>query len=112
MLNPAFSLLVARHLAGSIMEDAELRLPFDDREDRWIYNLFRRTLGRNVSPAELVQAKSFLADHFGLLNNEARPRDDLALPIPRTNTVSDYLSAAVTGLCLALLNSNEFIYID
>ena len=41
-----------------------------------------------------------------------RSPSDLALPFPFPQQASAHAAAALTDFCLALFNSNEFIYID
>ena len=47
-----------------------------------------------------------------LLRVERRTVDSLALPHTRRTVNQPFLAAAFTDLCLALLNANEFVYVD
>ncbi len=64
-------------------------------------------LGRSASDKELAQAKSFLAIQVGVLESErmANPQE-LALQD------KEFTAAALADFCLALLNCNEFLYVN
>jgi hypothetical protein len=72
---------------------------------------FRRTLSRDPSPQELAWSRRHLRDQAELLRREGRPAGWLAMPIPAAEA-DVYEQAALTDLCLALLNCNEFLYLD
>ena len=61
---------------------------------------YRLTCGRQAEPDELEQAAAFLNRQTQL----AQP------PVPRANFGTDH--AALVDFCHALLNSNEFLYVD
>jgi hypothetical protein len=46
------------------------------------------------------------------LRREGRDRDELALPTVLPDGADPYEAAALTDLCLALFNLNEFVYVD
>jgi hypothetical protein len=82
LLNSEFSLASARVLAEYVRDRAG-----DDR-DAQIHLVYRRTLGRPPTPAQLTRAQEFLADR------DRSSANSLAL------------------LCLAVFNTNEFVYLD
>jgi hypothetical protein len=106
LLNSAVSLDAARRLAGTIWNNV------GSDAERQIVEAFRRVLGRNPDSIERDKLTRFLTSQKSLLAKEERTRD--ALAIPRTDfEVSDTTAAAaLTDLCLALLNSSEFLYVD
>ena len=46
------------------------------------------------------------------MKREKRRADELALPIPYPGEVDPFAAAALSDLCLALFNANEFVYTD
>ena len=106
LLNSEFSLATARRLAGYILAHTG-----SDR-DTQITMAFRRTWGRKPTPTELGSSREFLDQQQELLQSEGRPREQLALPIPIQSNAEPHAAAVLTDLCLALFNSNEFIYVD
>jgi hypothetical protein len=82
LLNSEFSLHMARHLAELVRAQSS-----DNREAQieWIY---RRALGRTPTELQTARAKDFLAE---------RDRDS---------------ADGLTLLCLAVFNTNEFVYVD
>jgi hypothetical protein len=82
--------VAAREMAAFIVTHASLD------PTAQINLLYERTLGRPPTEQELAAARMFLAASFG--------QQDTA--------VSDATPAALVELCLAILNLNEFIYVD
>jgi hypothetical protein len=105
LLNSRLSLDAAQRLAGYVLAHAETA-------DEQITLAFRRTLGRRPSEAELTDCRRFLTEQAALLSRENRQASDLALPIPPVSDLDPHAAAAMTDLCLALFNTNEFVYLD
>jgi hypothetical protein len=82
LLNSEFSLDMARHLAELVRAQSSNRL------EAQIELIYRRALGRAPTELQIARAKDFLAER----NREA---DD-----------------SLTLLCLAVFNTNEFVYVD
>jgi hypothetical protein len=82
LLNSEFSFASARDLAEYVRRRA------GENRDAQINLVYRRTLGRTPTQAQLARAQEFLADR------DSPSADSLAL------------------LCLAVFNTNEFVYID
>jgi hypothetical protein len=82
LLNSEFSLSIARDLSKYVRTHA------GDDLDAQIALAYRRALGHSPTTSQLARAQKFLTD------------DQRATP------------DAVTLLCLALFNSNEFVYVD
>ena len=73
---------------------------------------FRGTLCRQPTADELQDCRVFLKRQTELLKNDSRPVEQLAVPQPVPEAVDPHRAAAVTDLCLALLNCNEFVYVE
>ena len=105
MLNSEFSLLMARNAAGRVLKTSE---PVGTHIER----AFRYVLGRKPTQPELAVLQEFIVSQSDRLRQEARSAAELALPLPCPTRSDPYRAAAFTDLCLALLNSNDFLYID
>ena len=88
LLNSEFSRITAQRLAKDILSEVG-----GERDDQ-ITLAFQRTLSRAPSAVERQQSKGFLAEQTELL--------------PDANDSTE----ALADLCLALFNSNEYIYVD
>ncbi|QDT29159.1 hypothetical protein Enr10x_45080 [Gimesia panareensis] len=106
MLNSESSLKSAHELAGLIRDQAGAD------PGAQVVLLIRRTLGRNPAADELEELVTFLKSQRDMLRKEQRSADQLLLPLGKTKMQDPYAGAALTDLCLAVLNSNEFIYVD
>lgn len=96
LLNSDFSLAAARSLAQ--LATTQVGADVNER----IRVCYQRTLGRPPAPAERALAQEFLA---------SRPQPPAGTAQPsRHDGASDL--AALTDLCLALFNLNEFVYVD
>ena len=106
LLNSELSLESARFLAGGALRHAgsDARAHVD-----WVY---RKALGRTPAPEEQTIAVEFLTTEAAQLRIEGREPSELALPQPSLLGTAPYRGAALTSLCLSLLNLNEFIYVD
>jgi hypothetical protein len=69
-------------------------------------------LARRPTTAELEIARGFLREQSTQLAKDNRRLTEVALPDPLPDGCDPYSAAALSGLCLALFNLNEFIYID
>jgi hypothetical protein len=107
LLNSEMSLDAARRLAGSILA---VRGPGQSTDH--IRDAVLRVLGREPRDDEQVEFKKFLEQQQELLRAESRATESLALPIPWSESTDPVYGAALTDLCLALFNLNEFLYID
>lgn len=106
MLNSESSIKSARELAGFIWEQVG-----SDSEQQ-VSLLIHRALGRVPSPTEQTELVAFLKSQRDMLSAEKRPTPKLLLPITHAEIKTPYAGAALTDLCLAILNTSEFIYID
>lgn len=105
LLNSQFLLTAAQHLAGVIGGEAE-------QPEEQVIHVFRRVLAREPLPREVALAGDFLQQQSAQLRKEGRPGKQLALPLATTAAVDPYAAAALVDLCLAMLNSSEFMYLD
>lgn len=106
MLNSAAALDAARRLAGAVWDEAG-----DDPSEQ-VNAAVWRAFSREPTRAERDELVEFLRRQRALLEAESRPADSLATPLS-THSVDDYYAgASLADLCLALLNSSEFVYVD
>ncbi len=105
LFNSEFSLLTAQHLAGRILAAGT------DARDQ-VQRLYEIALSRQPTVSEKTTLEAFLADQRTRLAAEARPREQLALPISASEAANPYAAAALVDACLALLNTSEFMYVD
>jgi len=82
------------------------------RKSDWIENAYHLALARKPSSKEQRMAVDFLREQRELLRDRLRMRLPVALPAGMPNGVDPTLAAALADFCLALLNRNEFLYID
>ena len=106
LLNSEFSLDLARRFAGRV-----LKLAPDDVSQQ-IEFAVRIAFGRAPSVQETQLLATFIDSHVAALRSEGRPAEQLALPYPAGSDGDMLHGAALTDLCLALFNANEFLYID
>ncbi len=106
LFNSEFSLLTARHLAGRILND-HAATPADQ-----IDRLYTVALARRPSASERKTLEKFLAEQRLRLTTEQRDPQQLALPIPNSESTDTYAAAALVDASLAILNASEFLYVD
>ncbi len=118
LFNSEFSLLAARHLAGRIVRGQETGDRGQESGDRGqgteaqVQQLYSLALSRNATKHEVQTLTRFLKEQRERLAREARPRDELALPVDCPAGVDPYAAAALVDACLAIFNTNEFLYVD
>ena len=105
LLNSEFSLRTAQRLAGLAMGSVT-------DADEQIGLVFRRTLSREPTEDELLASRGYLSRQIALMHSEQRAPDELALAAPCPPDADPYAAAALTDLCLAMFNLNEFIHVD
>jgi hypothetical protein len=108
LLNSAITLDAARRLAGRVWEQAA----GDLHQQAQLASTL--AFSRVLEEDELRDLTEFLKRQQVLLSESGRPPSDLALPITHEPIADEdsALGAALTDLCLALLNASEFLYID
>jgi hypothetical protein len=107
LLNSEIVLEYAQYFAGKLLADdphAELAL--------LIRRAYQIAFGREATPGEIAAAESFIARQQSLIAFERSPGRPLLLPHGFPKFLDPPLAAAITDFCHALLNANEFIYLD
>jgi hypothetical protein len=108
--------MAAQHLAGRVLTETALgERPAHDATPIWrpaIQRLYVLALGRGPQAAEVALVESFLTKQAQGLQSAGRRADDFVLPQPCPPGIPPAEAAAWVDVCLALLNSNEFIYVD
>jgi uncharacterized protein DUF1553/uncharacterized protein DUF1549 len=113
LFNSEFSLLAARHLAARVLDAEEPENQRTEEPNQQILErLYLTALSRRPTADETATLEKFLQEQRDRLASEGRPRNELALPIGYPAKADAYAAAALVDACLAILNSNEFIYID
>lgn len=106
LLNSELSLAAARDLCACLIREAP-----GDRVAQ-ITLCYRRAMGRPPSTAEIDAGQDFLNDETQRLIDSKRSVSELPIPMHLSPTESPQAAAALTTYCLAILNLNEFIYVD
>lgn len=103
LLNDSEMLFTAQNFAGRLLKEAP------DTPSR-ITLAYRLALARRPTARELATGEEFLKAQAELIGD--RPRNELALPLPYPEGLPSAEGAALTDYCLALMNLNEFVYVD
>ena len=105
MLNGPLSQELCLALAANIIDAA------GTKQEDWTTLLWQRVLGRSPTPIEQENALTFLKEQAQRI--EAAISEKVALRIPKTSKkqqIDPIHAAAFSDLCLALFNTNEFVY--
>jgi hypothetical protein len=107
MLNSEFTLGQARYLAGRLLEE------FCECEDdaALLRTTYETVYGRPPAEDEIVAANAFIDRQAKTIADRGDVKKDL-LPVPETTKVAPPRAAAFVDFCHALLNSNEFLFVD
>ena len=105
LLNSGLVLDHARDLAGRVYAATDERSDLGALADR----AFRLALTRPPSPDERTRAVTFLRDQPAQISGNAEPP---ALPTPMPEGPTPAQAAALVDFCHALLNLNEFVFVD
>jgi hypothetical protein len=73
---------------------------------------YRLALARPPKPAERDMALTFLAEQTELIRDRLRANLPVGVPLNTPDDADPAAAAALADFCLALLNRNEFVYID
>jgi hypothetical protein len=79
---------------------------------RLIARAYRLALARPPRPEEVGMVRDFLAGQADLLRDRLRGRLPVVLPPGLSEGVDPAEAAALADFCLALFNSNEFLYVN
>jgi hypothetical protein len=80
--------------------------------DKQIDRAYHLSLGRPPRDAEMKMARDFLTEQTALLQDRLRARKPVGLPPDIPETVDPAAAAALADFCLAILNRNEFLYVN
>lgn len=80
--------------------------------DRQIDNAYRLALARRPRASEFRLAREFLAAQEKTIRDRLRALQPAGLPPRVADTVDPAAAAALADFCLALLNRNEFLYVN
>jgi hypothetical protein len=79
---------------------------------RQIDRAYRLALGRSPKQVEITMACDFLKEQTELVRARLRARQRVGLPADLPDAADPAAAAALADFCLALLNRNEFLYIN
>jgi hypothetical protein len=106
LLNGGFVQSESKHFAARLMREC------GEDVERQVERAYFLALARQPTHAERRRATTFIADQAELLRDRERAR----LPIPAVEGLPDgsdpATAAALADFCLAMLNQNEFLYLD
>jgi hypothetical protein len=91
---------------------ARLVCDFGADRDRQIEQSYLWALGRPPREVEHRMARQFLTRQTELLYDRLRARQPVPLVAGVSNQTDPAAAAALADFCLALLNRNEFLYVD
>ena len=106
LLNSEFSLASAQDLAGYVLSQLEAQADAKAK----VSLCYQRALCRPPTEQELELGLEFLTAQAALVSSEQRQQ--FALPRPAPKDLPAHRGAALVDFCLALFNSNEFVYVD
>jgi hypothetical protein len=106
MLNGPFMQEQSKALASRLLRECG---PSVDKQIDRAYHL---SLGRAPREAEMKMARDFLAEQTALIQDRLRARKPVGLPPDIPETVDPAAAAALPDFCLAILNRNEFLYVN
>jgi hypothetical protein len=106
MLNSEQSVDAARRFASLVWDRG------GDLPEEQVDFAVRRVWSRAPTDEERSEFVAFLDNQRVFLAAEKRSPRSLALPISARGIADPFAAAALTDLCLALLNSSEFLYVD
>jgi hypothetical protein len=105
LLNGPFLREQAQRLAARLLHEA------GPDATRQIEHAYRLALGRSPREAEFAFVRGFLTEQADALRDRLRARLPVALPPGLPDHTDPATAAALADFCLALLNSNEFLYV-
>jgi hypothetical protein len=108
MLNSEFALGEAKRWAGRLLATNGNTTP-DDRA--LISAAYVQAYARKPTAAELDMCAKFIADQAASVGESVKP-DKESLPDPMPKAAAPAQAAAIVDFCHAILNSNEFMYVD
>jgi hypothetical protein len=107
MLNSDFALGEARRWAGRLLKASDTSS--DDRS--LISTAYVQAYGRQPTAGELDMCVKFISDQAGAVGDGAKT-EKKTMPDPLPKAAASAHCAAIVDFCHAILNSNEFMYVD
>jgi hypothetical protein len=104
LLNDPVVLRAAQAFAGRVAQQT-------NNQDQQIALAYRLTYSRAPQASELQAARTFIAQQTALARERLAAQQQLALPVPAASS-DQAAAAALVDFCHALLNSNEFVYVN
>jgi hypothetical protein len=80
--------------------------------DRQIDRAYRLALARPPNNSELDMAREFLAGQVKIIRERLRTGQKVRIPLGIPDSVEPAAAAALADFCLAMLNRNEFLYVN
>jgi hypothetical protein len=111
MLNGAWTLDRAAELAGRSLSEAAAG-GSSDVENLAVARAYELAFARTATAEELERAAEFISLQAAVVASEASEERALTLPEPLPAWADPARAAALIDYCHALLNSNEFLYVD
>ncbi len=104
MLNSDFVLTEATHWAQRLMKEART-------DDALIAAAYTHAYARQPTAAEVEMCQKFITAQTAALESRLQAAGRDSAP-PKGGTPTDTHAAAIVDFCHAILNSNEFLYVD
>jgi len=105
LLNDKIVLEMARRFAGRVLDTASC-------PSQLIQQAYLLGLGRRPDANEAKTMQEFLKRQMDLCRERERAKQPLLTPLPPEEDVEPAFAAAVVDLCHAILNLNEFLFVD
>jgi hypothetical protein len=80
--------------------------------DKQIERAYQLSLGRLPRDSEMKMSRDFLTEQTRLLEDRLRARKPVRLPPDIASSTNPAAAAALADFCLAILNRNEFLYVN
>jgi hypothetical protein len=79
--------------------------------EEWVRGLYTRALARPPREGELAESKQFLIEQRAALRERLRTAKAIAVPGDLPSDADPATATALADLCLAVFNTNEFVYV-
>ncbi|HEX3726472.1 MAG TPA: DUF1549 and DUF1553 domain-containing protein [Pirellulales bacterium] len=106
LMNGEFSQEQARHWSGRLLSRREGNLALA------VGDAFAEALGRAASEEQMEAAGRFLSSQASTIAAAGQASDQKSQPTPAPTGIEPATASAMVDFCHALLNSNEFLFID
>ena len=80
--------------------------------DKQIDRAYQLSLGRLPRDTETQMARDFLTEQTRMLEDRLRARKPVGLPPEIAPSTNPAAAAALADFCLAILNRNEYVYVN